>query len=379
MRLFRSNKQIFFVPDSTIEVNNSFGKIILKSFNLDESNQVLGETTMPFNGDVGQLIDEEFYTEPIESLNDFAYFNQNNNITSNHRVKYAPLATNINMTNSYNNNSTGSTNSGYLTYASNNIINNENIDSNGMKRVQYQSKYYSPPPPQPPLEPEQPKPVHQGSFITKRKSVYANQKPYVSQASYLEETMAKFSQEPIRETICEPVEPIEKPTVLIDTKQDAEILYVSEPEDNGNDDSDALNKSFDEDVHNITISIGSTALAEKSKESSLVDDLKGTFENVFERSPVKYQPAVAAQTNGHVYQSLLETATKQLAGPKSNTIKEIKVVHKSIPPSKRASFQNSTGSSLDERLYSSSGSESSSSSQLLQKSFLNPIVVANQS
>ena len=376
------------MPDSTIEVNNSFGKIILKSFNLDESNQVLGETTMPFNGDVGQLIDEDFYTEPIESQNDFAYFNQNN-MTSNHRVKYAPLANNINMTNSYNNNNNNimsSNNSGYLPYASNTITNNENIDSTGMKRAQYQNKYYSPPPSQPPVElHEQPKPVHQGSFISKRKSVYANQKPYVSQASYLEETTPQFSQEPIKETVCEPVKPIEKPKpVLADTKPESEIMYVSEPEDNGNDDSDALNKSFDEDVHNITISIGSTSLAEKAKESSVVDDLKGTFENVFERSPVKYQPtAAAAQTNGHAYQSarpLLETPTKQLAGAKSNTIKEIKVVHKSIPPSKRASFQNSTGSSLDERLlYSSSGSESSSSSQLLQKSFLNPIVVANQS
>ena len=84
--------KIFFVPDSNIQINNSFGKIVLKSFNdgEDNMNSDFGDTMSISNG----MIDDDFQSFqnndfgsgfPFESVpfaNKIPNFEMQPNITS---------------------------------------------------------------------------------------------------------------------------------------------------------------------------------------------------------------------------------------------------------------------------------------------------------
>lgn len=425
---------IFFVPDSSIQINNNFGKIVLKSFNPEQGAE---NTTTLDDGETfdesyfqpsPQPISEPFSYEPQQPLHAYQPQPQYQPKTQYQHIQLQaqpapqaqivtprPIPT-LNFTPKYNPLKTQ--NSAPipqpLTVNTDTYVDQNNMSDMDYKRAQYQNKYYSQK--SAPQGNGQPK-SGSGSFMSRRTTnVYANQMTNNNYNS-LNMNMSNgdhdfrpnndiqvpinISSPIINEDIDIPPLPLNSPPIkplisyirpeiteitdiikddpFFDVNDDQEpktFSYVSESED-----GDLLNST---NYTDITIS---NVSSKDDNNFTIGDDSprnidRGVFEDVFTRSPTKIQDL---RLEKNTLRPILQTPSD------SNGIREIKVVHKGPKMNQNNGFkrfsnfqnQNSIGSSFEKsEMTASSGSDSGSSqnsSHVLQKSFKQQLILNKQS
>lgn len=125
------------MPDSTVQVNNSFGKIVLKSYDSEQDSGTDFNDTASYMNGISPSLDDEFtFNDPINNYQNNEYSFLNNNLYNNIDTSQV-----VGLKNKYNTNLNSNTNNYQPKYNSNNYdsLNNHRRSSSQSSNQRYHS------------------------------------------------------------------------------------------------------------------------------------------------------------------------------------------------------------------------------------------------